>query len=136
MTMGRGATSRSRFTDDAQSCEETAMFTSVIRFGELEVDILHRRVRVDGQDVHLTPLELSLLYLLAANAGRILTRDDILDHLWGHDYAADSNVVDRQIRTLRAKLQDDWRRPRYIATVPGKGYQFVLTAVDQASAPP
>jgi DNA-binding response OmpR family regulator len=68
------------------------MFTSVIRFGELEVDILHRRVRVDGQDVHLTPLELSLLYLLAANAGRILTRDDILDHLWGHDYAADRSA--------------------------------------------
>ena len=102
------------------------MFTPVIRFGELEIDMLHRRVRVDGQDLHLTPLELSLLYLLAANAGRVLTRDEILDHLWGG-----SNVVDRQIRTLRAKLQDDWRRPRYIATVPGKGYRFVLLdAVD------
>jgi DNA-binding response OmpR family regulator len=106
----------------------------VIRFGELEIDILHRRVRVDGQDLHLTPLELSLLYLLAANPGRVLTRDEILDHLWGGDYAAGSNVVDRQIRTLRAKLQDDWRRPRYIATVPGKGYQFVLATADKATA--
>jgi len=112
------------------------MFTPVIRFGEMEIDILHRRVRVDGQDLHLTPLELSLLYLLAANPGRILTRDEILDHLWGGDYAAESNVVDRQIRTLRAKLQDDWRRPRYIATVPGKGYRFVVTAKNQATAPP
>jgi DNA-binding response OmpR family regulator len=112
------------------------MFTPVIRFGEMEIDILHRRVRVDGQDLHLTPLELSLLYLLAANPGRILTRDEILDHLWGGDYAAESNVVDRQIRTLRAKLQDDWRRPRYIATVPGKGYRFVVTANNQATAPP
>jgi DNA-binding response OmpR family regulator len=112
------------------------MFTPVIRFGEMEIDVLHRRVRVDGQDLHLTPLELSLLYLLAANPGRILTRDEILDHLWGGDYAAESNVVDRQIRTLRAKLQDDWRRPRYIATVPGKGYRFVVTANNQATAPP
>jgi DNA-binding response OmpR family regulator len=112
------------------------MFTPVIRFGELEIDILHRRVRVDGQDLHLAPLELSLLYLLAANPGRVLTRDEILDHLWDGDYAAESNVVDRQIRKLRAKLRDDWRRPRYIATVPGKGYQFVLTTKDQATVPP
>ena len=107
------------------------MFTPVIRCGELEIDFLHRRVRVDGRDLHLTPLELSLLCLLATNAGRVLTRDEILDDLWGGDYAAESNVVDRQVRKLRAKLQDDWRRPRYIATVPGKGYRFVLTAADQ-----
>jgi DNA-binding response OmpR family regulator len=118
-------------TTGARSREEAVMFTPVIRFGELEIDILHRRVRVDGRDLHLTPLELSLLYLLAANPGRVLTRDEILDHLWGGDYAAGSNVVDRQVRTLRAKLRDDWRRPRYIATVPGKGYRFVLLdAVD------
>src|SRR5215208_4309096 len=114
----------------AQTRGETAMFTPVIRVGELEIDILHHRVRVDGHDVHLTPLELSLHYLLAANAGRVLTRDEILDDLWGGDYAAESNVVDRQIRTRRAKLQDDWRHPRYIATGPGKGYRFVLTAED------
>jgi DNA-binding response OmpR family regulator len=110
------------------------MFTPVIRFGEMEIDILHRRVRVDSHDLHLTPLELSLLYLLAANAGRVVTRDEILDDLWGGDFAAESNIVDRQVRKLRAKLQDDWRRPRYIATVPGKGYQFVLTSMDQATA--
>ena len=107
------------------------MVVPVIRVGELEIDLLHRRVRVDGRGLHLTPLELSLLYLLAANAGQVLTRDEILDHLWGDEYAAESNVVDRQVRQLRAKLQDDWRRPRYIATVPGKGYRFVLMdAVD------
>ena len=111
------------------------MFTPVIRFGDLEIDILHRRVRVDGQDLHLTPLELSLLYLLAANAGRVLTRDEILDGLWGGDYVAESNVIDRQIRNLRAKLQDDWRRPRYIATVPGKGYRFILIAAEETVGP-
>jgi two-component system KDP operon response regulator KdpE len=104
------------------------MFTPVMRVGELEIDLLHRRVRVKGDDVHLTPVELSLLCILATNAGRLLTRDELLDEVWGSDYSAGSNVVDRHVRNLRAKLRDDWRRPRYIATIPGQGYCFVLTA--------
>ena len=79
-------------------------------------------------ELHLTSLEQSLLYLLAANAGRLLTRDEILDYLWGIDYVAESNVVDRHIRNLRIKLQNHSRRPRYIATVPGRGYRFIPTA--------
>ena len=114
---------------------EAVAFTPVLRLGELEIDILNRRVRAGGNELHLTSLEQSLLYLLAANAGRLLTRDEILDHLWGVDYVAESNVVDRHIRNLRAKLQNDWRRPRYIATVPGRGYRFVPTAADEAPAP-
>jgi DNA-binding response OmpR family regulator len=110
------------------------MFSPVMRFGELEIDLLHRRGRAGGHDLHLTPLELSLLCLLAVNAGRVLTRDEILDHVWGGDYVAGSNVVDRHIRDLRLKLRDDWRRPRYIATIPGKGYRFVLTTVDNGPA--
>jgi DNA-binding response OmpR family regulator len=104
-----------------------AEFTPVIRLGELEIDIMRRSVTSGGHELRLTSLEQSLLYLLAANAGRLLTRDEILDHLWGVDYAAESNVVDRHVRNLRAKLQNDWRRPRYIATVPGKGYRFIPT---------
>ena len=104
-----------------------AEFTPVIRLGELEIDIMRRSVISGGHELRLTSLEQSLLYLLAANAGRLLTRDEILDHLWGVDYAAESNVVDRHVRNLRAKLQNDWRRPRYIATVPGKGYRFIPT---------
>src|SRR5436190_2853447 len=108
----------------------------VVRVGELEIDIYHRKVRAGSSELHLTPLEQQLLYLLAANAGRLLTRDEILDHLWGTDHIADSNVVDRHIRNLRAKLQDDWRRPRYVATVPGRGYRFlpVTDAVVEAGA--
>ena len=112
---------------------EAAVFTSLIRVGDLEIDLLHRRVRVGCHNLHLTALELSLLSLLAANPGRVLTRDEIMDHVWGTDYAAESNVVDRHIRALRAKLQDDWRTPRYIATIPGKGYRFMLTAADPMS---
>jgi DNA-binding response OmpR family regulator len=102
----------------------------VLECGELEIDILHRLVRAGTSELHLTGLEQSLLYLLAANAGRVVTRDEILDALWGVDYAAESNVVDRHIRNLRAKLQNDWRKPRFIATVPGKGYRFIPTFSD------
>jgi two-component system, OmpR family, alkaline phosphatase synthesis response regulator PhoP len=100
------------------------VFAPVLKLGELEIDILSRSVKIGGHKLHLTSLEQNLLYLLAANAGRLLSRDEILDYLWGTDYAAESNVVDRHIRNLRAKLQNDWRRPRYIVTVPGQGYQF------------
>jgi two-component system KDP operon response regulator KdpE len=105
----------------------------VFRIGELEIDLLRRRAQVNAHDLHLTPLELSLLYLLATNAGQLLTRDEILDYLWGGDYAAASNVVDRHVRNLRAKLRDNWRRPRYIATIPGQGYRFVVTAAGEAA---
>jgi two-component system, OmpR family, alkaline phosphatase synthesis response regulator PhoP len=107
--------------------QTTIAFSPTIRLGELEIDILDRRVRAGESELHLTPLEQNLLYLLAANAGRLLTRDEILDALWGVDYLADSNVVDRHIRNLRAKLQNNWRRPRYIATIPGRGYRFIPT---------
>jgi DNA-binding response OmpR family regulator len=114
---------------------EAAPVAPTIRRGELELDLHNRTVRAGEHDLHLTALEQSLLYLLAANAGRLLTRDEILDHLWGVDYAAESNVVDRHVRNLRAKLQDDWRRPRSIATVPGRGYRFLPTEGDTGEAP-
>jgi DNA-binding response OmpR family regulator len=106
---------------------DAAVFAPVIRMGELEIDILHRSVRAGDAELHLTALEQSLLYLLAANAGRVVSREEILDALWGQDYVAGSNVVDRQVRNLRARLNDDWRRPRFIATVPGRGYRFMPT---------
>jgi len=106
---------------------EAVEFTPVLRLGDFEIDMLNRHVRAGGVELRLTSMERSLLYLLAANAGRLLTRDEILDYLWGSDYIAESNVVDRHIRNLRAKLQN-YSRPRCIATVPGRGYRFVAGA--------
>jgi DNA-binding response OmpR family regulator len=115
-----------------RSYSEAVTFTPVIKLGDLHIDILHRTVRTGTDELHLTSLEQSLLYLLASNAGRVVTRDEILDTLWGGDYVAESNVVDRQIRNLRARLGDDWKRPRFIATVSGRGYRFLqpVTALD------
>ncbi len=96
-----------------------------LRIGDLEIDVLNRRVRAGRSELHLTSLEQALLYLLAANAGTVLSRDQILDALWGTDFVIESNVVDRHVRALRAKLQDDWHKPRYIETVSGAGYRFI-----------
>jgi two-component system KDP operon response regulator KdpE len=96
-----------------------------LRIGDLEIDVLNRRVVAGDHELHLTSLEQALLYLLAANAGSVLTREQILDALWGTDFVIESNVVDRHVRALRAKLQNDWHKPRYIETVPGTGYRFV-----------
>ncbi len=114
---------------------DTVMFTPVLRLGDLEIDILNRRVRAHDTELHLTPLEQSLLYLLAANAGRVLTRDEILDYLWGADYVAESNIVDRHIRNLRIKLQNHSQRPRYIATIPGRGYRFLPVVAEPTASP-
>jgi DNA-binding response OmpR family regulator len=118
-----------------RSYSDAVTFTPRIKVGELEIDILNRTVRAGTTELHLTSLEQSLLYLLAANVGRVVTREEILDTLWGVDYVAESNIVDRQIRNLRARLQDDWRKPRFIATVPGRGYRFLATLTDRCAAP-
>jgi DNA-binding response OmpR family regulator len=97
----------------------------VIRLGEIEIDILNRVVRAGDSVVHLSGIEQSLLYLLASRGGRVVTREEILDAIWGTDFVAESNIVDRHIRSLRIKLQNDYRHPRFIATVPGQGYRFV-----------
>ena len=118
-----------------RSYADAVTFTPVIKLGDLEIDILNRTVRAGTSELHLTSLEQSLLYLLAANAGRVVTREEILDTLWGVDYVAESNVVDRQIRNLRARLQNDWRQPRFITTVPGRGYRFMTTIAESAGDP-
>jgi DNA-binding response OmpR family regulator len=97
----------------------------VITIGEMEIDIVNRQVRAGESVVHLSGIEQSLLYLLASRGGRVVTREEILDTIWGVDFVAESNVVDRHIRSLRIKLQNDYRHPRFIATVPGRGYRFI-----------
>lgn len=96
-----------------------------VRVGDLEIDLVGRDVRRRGEEVHLTALEQALLYLLASNAGTVVTRDRILDAVWGADFLGESNIIDRHVRSLRAKLQNDYRSPKYIETVAGAGYRFV-----------
>jgi two-component system alkaline phosphatase synthesis response regulator PhoP len=98
-----------------------------IRLGEMEIDIVHREVRAGTSVIHLSGIEQSLLYLLASRGGRAVSREEILDAIWGTDFVAESNIVDRHIRSLRIKLQNDYRHPRFIQTVAGEGYRFIPT---------
>lgn len=98
-----------------------------IKLGEIELDILGRLIHIGESAVHLSSIEQSLLYLLASRSGQVVDRETILDIIWGADFVADSNVVDRHIQSLRNKLQDSYRNPHFIATVPGRGYRFIPT---------
>ena len=102
----------------------TVTIVPKIKLDGLEVDLIEQRVSVGGRLLHLTPIQQTLLYLLAANAGKALSREDLLATIWGGEFEIESNVVDRHIRELRVKPGDEWRAPRYIETVPGAGYRF------------
>jgi DNA-binding response OmpR family regulator len=90
-------------------------------------NIFNRQVRAGDSVIHLSGIEQSLLYLLASRPGSVVTKEEILDAIWGTDFVAESNIVNRHVRSLRIKLQDDYRNPRFIATVPGQGYRFIPT---------
>ncbi len=93
--------------------------------GQIKVDLIAQTVTLNGGlGLALTPIQQTLLYILAANAGEVLTRETLLASIWGSAFQIESNVVDRHVRELRVKLNDDWKTPRYIETVAGKGYRF------------
>jgi len=98
-----------------------------ITIGEIQVDIFNRVVNAGTSAVRLSGIEQSLLHLLVSRAGHAVTRTEILYAIWGADIVGQSNIVERHIRSLRIKLQDDYRHPRFIATVPGEGYRFIPT---------
>jgi DNA-binding response OmpR family regulator len=99
----------------------------IIKLGEMEVDIVNRQVRAGASVVHLSGIEQSLLYLLASRGGQVVTREEALDAIWGTDFVTESNLVDRHIRSLRIKLQNGYRHPRFIETIAGQGYRFIPT---------
>lgn len=98
-----------------------------VKAGKLHVNINSGHIAMNGSAPHLTPLERGLLYVLIANAGRVVSREDIIDCVWGAEAEPNSNLVDRHIRDLRRKLQDDWRRPNVLATMRGQGYMVPIT---------
>jgi DNA-binding response OmpR family regulator len=111
-----------------RSYGDDVAFIPVIKVSGLEVDLLNQQVKVGKLRPVLTSMEQALLYLLASNPGQTLGREEILDALWGPEYVAGSNVVDRHVRNLRLKLNDHWQNPRFIGTVAGKGYRFLPSA--------
>lgn len=95
------------------------------RVGGLELDSLRHRVRVDGEQVTLTPSEFRLLDLLAGEPERVFRRKEIMQHLWDSSYVGDQRACDIHISNLRRKVERDPTRPERIATVRGVGYKLV-----------
>jgi two-component system response regulator MtrA len=96
-----------------------------LQLGPVEIDLAGRTATRDGRGVALTRTEFDLLVELARNAGRVLTRDVLLDRIWGYDYLGDSRLVDVAIQRLRAKVEQDPAAPELIQTVRGAGYKAV-----------
>jgi two-component system response regulator CpxR len=97
---------------------------NVLIFGDLEIDTGARTARLETKPLNLTPVEYDLLIRLAQSAGRVLTRDQLLDSIAGRDYEVFDRSVDVHISSLRRKLGDDPRNPIFIHTVRTAGYMF------------
>jgi YD repeat-containing protein len=82
-------------------------------------------VRSRGEEVHLTRTEFLLLCELAANSGRVLSREQLLERVWSYDYFGDGRLVDVHVRRLRTKIEADPSDPRHVLTVRGLGYKLV-----------
>lgn len=96
----------------------------VLSFRRLRIDPEARRVWKDDEPVDLTPIEFDLLHALARHQGRVLSREQLIEQVWGYDYYGDERVVDVHIGRLRKKLEDDPAHPRFIVTVRGVGYRL------------
>lgn len=95
-----------------------------IRVGEVRIDPSRHEVEVRGEAVDMPLKEFDLLVALASNAGRVLTRDQLIDQVWGHDYVGDTKTLDVHIKRLRNKVEAEPSNPVLIVTIRGLGYKF------------
>jgi two-component system, OmpR family, KDP operon response regulator KdpE len=98
---------------------------AVVQVDGLEIDLVRKQVRLDGDVVHLTKTELALLEQLATQPGKLLTHEYLLRQVWGRGYGSESNYLRVYVGQLRRKLGDDAANPRLIVTEPGIGYRWI-----------
>jgi DNA-binding response OmpR family regulator len=96
-----------------------------LRFSDAEIDFRSYEARVGGKPVEMTRKEFAVLRYLASRAGEVVTRDDLLNQVWGYESYPSSRTVDNHVAGLRAKLERDASQPEHIKTVHGVGYKFV-----------
>ena len=106
--------------------EPDELLPTVIEAGPVRIDVDRHVVSVRGEVVSMPLKEFDLLELLMRNAGRVLTRGQIIDRVWGSDYVGDTKTLDVHIKRLRAKIEDDPGNPIHILTVRGLGYKYDL----------
>jgi two-component system alkaline phosphatase synthesis response regulator PhoP len=95
-----------------------------LHFDNLHINLMKHEVRLNDKKIELKPKEFDLLKLLATSAGKVFTRDFLLEQLWGYDYLGDTRTVDVHVRRLRQKIEDKPSNPKYLRTVHGIGYKF------------
>ncbi|KDR95030.1 two-component system, OmpR family, alkaline phosphatase synthesis response regulator PhoP [Peptoclostridium litorale DSM 5388] len=95
-----------------------------IEIDEIKIDLKNYEVYKNGKKIDLTLKEFELLKLLAQNRGQVLSRNSLLDKIWGYEYFGETRTVDVHIRHLRKKIEDNDKKPKYIETVRGVGYKF------------
>ena len=106
--------------------EPDELITSTVEAGPVRMDVERHVVSVDGQHVAMPLKEFDLLELLLRNAGRVLTRGQLIDRVWGSDYVGDTKTLDVHVKRLRAKIEPDPGNPKYLVTVRGLGYKFEI----------
>jgi two-component system KDP operon response regulator KdpE len=99
---------------------------SVVKVGAMEVNLEARWVRVDGEDVHLTPNEYKLLTVLLQHAGKVMTHRQLLNEVWGPQHVEQAQYIRVYVAQLRRKMERDPARPKYLQTEPGVGYRLLL----------
>lgn len=104
--------------------EPEEMLPSTLEAGPVRIDVDRHIVAVRGQTIAMPLKEFDLLELLVRNAGRVLTRGQIIDRVWGSDYVGDTKTLDVHVKRLRAKIEEDPRSPTLILTVRGLGYKY------------
>ena len=108
---------------DATTTAATTGRDEPLRFGPLEIDVAGRSVTRDDAEIPLTRTEFDLLLELVVHHGQVLSRDVLLDRIWGYDYLGDSRLVDVAVGRLRAKIEHDAAKPELVLTVRGAGYK-------------
>ncbi len=104
--------------------EPEELLPSTVESDPVRMDIERHTVTVSGESVSLPLKEFELLEMLLRNAGRVLTRGQLIDRVWGSDYVGDTKTLDVHVKRLRAKIEPDPANPRHIVTVRGLGYKF------------
>jgi two-component system response regulator RegX3 len=104
--------------------EAEELIPGTIEAGPVRMDVERHVVTVDGRAAPMPLKEFDLLELLLRNAGRVLTRMQLIDRVWGSDYVGDTKTLDVHVKRLRAKVEPDPANPRYLVTVRGLGYKF------------
>jgi two-component system alkaline phosphatase synthesis response regulator PhoP len=94
-------------------------------FGDVEIDFVHFKVRKKGREFDLTSLEVDILKYLIAHKGEVVTREALLDKIWGYEKFPTTRTIDNHILKLRKKIEDDPSRPRHIFSIYGEGYRFL-----------